>query len=137
MDQCDNESAVLQQTECNAEYCPTCNAKNTSYLCHKCRDCYICSNCAVRDVCKDCLIKCVICYSDAVCGDYLDCVCEECENKIEVIKGIIHDRDGGEYLTMMDLILSEKGGTVLPDSPIEEEIIEYLTEIGIQIEEHD
>lgn len=128
-------SAVLVAPKIAEQYCPSCDEKASTRLCKKCRDLYICEYCAPKGVCKDCIFECIICWETRVKGDFLNNVCEDCEEKISDLYGDIFDESGLSHRNLIEMINENLRGKIITEEVISEEIYEYLNSQGILVED--
>jgi hypothetical protein len=133
----DEYSAVLEGPRNQAEYCPSCNSRAPYRLCRKCKDEYVCAQCGYRGVCEGCVITCFVCHDHAIRADCSEDICEECEHRLECIPGDFVDDEGHEHQYVTDLILIEATGVIYTDESIDDDLMEYLNEIGIRLASSD
>lgn len=130
-------SASLHAPRVEEYYCPTCDAKAQTFLCAKCRDRYVCDHCAPEQVCDNCIVHCDICYTESICGDVFEELCEKCEQQLYEVDGYVESNNGIIFESLVDLLISGEPGHIITDNLIAEEIRTYLERNGVNIfEEH-
>jgi hypothetical protein len=127
-------SAVLRAPKIAAQHCPSCDEKEESRLCIKCRDTYVCYQCAPRGACVECVITCETCAAFGLRGDFLENICENCENMLSEIDGEIIDTDGSPHKNLVELLTSEMTGKIVTNDVVCDELRDYLNEQGVIVE---